>query len=158
MKIGGVALNHYDEYEKQIKTVNNNIKYYQLLITACNDPCQKIMYENLLNDEISRYYQLYNQYLLKNNMNTNEGYEISKSNMRQFTVEELSLYDGSNGRPAYVAVNGIVYDVSLEATWGGGTHFSMYAGHDLTSKFNACHVGRTEALRNLPQIGLLISS
>ena len=87
------------------------------MMAASNDPCQKILYENLLNNEKEKYYQLYYQYQLKNYM----------------TTEELSHYDGSKGRPAYVAVNGIVYDVSLEATWGGGTHFSLYSGQDLSS-------------------------
>ena len=124
------------------------------MMAASNDPCQKILYENLLNNEKEKYYQLYYQYQLKNYMTKNN--EIYKSDLRQFTTEELSHYDGSKGRPAYVAVNGIVYDVSLEATWGGGTHFSLYSGQDLSSQFAACHGGRTETLRNLPQVGLLI--
>ena len=37
----------------------------------------------------------------------------------QFTVDELAQYDGSAGKPAYVAVSGIVYDVSVQSTWGG---------------------------------------
>lgn len=74
---------------------------------------------------------------------------------RVFTIEELAQYDGSNGKSAYVAMNGIVYDVGLEATWGGGTHFALYAGKDLTNQFNSCHDGRLEVLRKLPQIGVL---
>jgi cytochrome b involved in lipid metabolism len=29
-----------------------------------------------------------------------------------FTTEELAKYDGKNNQPAYIAVDGIVYDVS----------------------------------------------
>ncbi len=32
--------------------------------------------------------------------------------MRKFTREELKKYDGKNGRPAYIAYKGKVYDVS----------------------------------------------
>ena len=72
----------------------------------------------------------------------------------EFTIEELSKYDGRDGRPAYVAVNGIVYDVSNEATWGGASHFGLIAGKDLTSAFNGCH-GRIEVLSKLPKVGVI---
>lgn len=72
-----------------------------------------------------------------------------------FTIEELSRYDGSNGKPAYIAVNGIVYDVSKEPTWEGAEHFNMKAGTDLTEQFNSCH-GEVELLHNLPMVGMLI--
>jgi len=39
---------------------------------------------------------------------------------KEFTLEELSQYDGSNGKPAYVAIEGVVYDLSKELTWAGG--------------------------------------
>ena len=32
--------------------------------------------------------------------------------MRKFTKETLSNYNGKNGRPAYIAFNGTVYDVT----------------------------------------------
>lgn len=72
-----------------------------------------------------------------------------------FTLEELSQNDGGNGRPAYVAVNGIVYDVSNEIRWGGGTHFGLYAGHNLTTEFIGCHNGMFDILDNLIKIGIL---
>ncbi|MDF2677785.1 MAG: hypothetical protein K0Q97_2112 [Bacillota bacterium] len=147
-------MNYNNDYQMLLKC-ENNIRYYQQMIATNNDPCQRIMYENMLNKEKNRYYQIYNQ--LKNNMSSIEENGIYKSDIKQFTIEELSQYDGSNGKPAYVAVNGIVYDVSIEATWGGGTHFSMYAGQDLSAQFNGCHGGRIEILRNLPRVGFLIS-
>ena len=36
---------------------------------------------------------------------------------RAFTLEELAKYNGKDGNPAYVAVNGIVYDVTNNAAW-----------------------------------------
>lgn len=75
---------------------------------------------------------------------------------KEFTLEELNKYDGSNGRPAYVAVNGTVYDVSYEATWGGGgTHFGLYSGKDLSSEFRGCHKDVMEILNTLPKIGTI---
>jgi predicted heme/steroid binding protein len=84
-----------------------------------------------------------------------EGTEAVPDAQRVFTIEELSKYNGSGGQPAYVSVNGIVYDVSMEKRWGGGTHFSMIAGKNLTMNFNACHGGNIQVLKNLPQVGIL---
>lgn len=39
-----------------------------------------------------------------------------------FTLEELKNYDGKEGRKAYIAVDGVVYDVTNVAAWQGGTH------------------------------------
>ena len=61
---------------------------------------------------------------------------------RLFTLEELSSYNGRNGNPAYVAVNGVVYDVTNNAAWGGATHFGLTAGTDVTSRFASCHAGQ----------------
>ncbi|HEX3023310.1 MAG TPA: cytochrome b5 domain-containing protein [Lachnospiraceae bacterium] len=74
---------------------------------------------------------------------------------RVFTIEELAQFDGSNGKPAYVAIQGIVYDVNLEPTWGGGTHFSLFAGKDLTDFYLGCHQGNLNAVRKLPIVGRL---
>lgn len=74
---------------------------------------------------------------------------------KQFTLEELAQFDGSGGKPAYVAVGGTVYDVSVQGAWGGGTHFGLYAGKDLTAHFQACHDNDT-ILNALPKVGVLI--
>ncbi|APH22327.1 TPA: cytochrome b5 domain-containing protein [Clostridium botulinum] len=74
---------------------------------------------------------------------------------KEFTLEELKKYDGSNGNPAYAAVSGIVYDVSYEATWAGGTHFGLYSGKDLSNEFLGCHKGMAEILNKLPKVGTI---
>lgn len=134
---------------------HRNLIQYQQLIDESKDPCQRMWYQNMLNLEQNKYYQLYYDFQQKANA-SNKASTVYKSELKQFTVEELSQYNGSMGNPAYVAVNGIVYDVSLEPTWGGGTHFAMYAGQDLTNQFNGCHGGRIEALSKLPRVGYLM--
>ncbi|MEL7646643.1 MAG: cytochrome b5 domain-containing protein [Sedimentibacter sp.] len=143
------------EYLQMMNTCNN-IEYCKRMIALSSDPRQITLYENLLMKEIDRYNQLYRRITgAQNHVRSNE-IEVELPDQKKFTLEELSQYDGSGGRPAYVAVNNVVYDVSLEATWGGGTHFSLYAGKDLTDLFNACHRGMTDVLRNLPQVGVLV--
>jgi len=53
-----------------------------------------------------------------------------------FTLDELKTYDGQNGNPAYVAVSGIVYDVTNVKGWNNGSHQGMTAGTDLTSEMS----------------------
>lgn len=52
---------------------------------------------------------------------------------RRFSEMELRAYHGERGQPAYIAYNGVVYDVSDAPNWRGGMHRNMhYAGLDLT--------------------------
>jgi predicted heme/steroid binding protein len=54
---------------------------------------------------------------------------------RTFTLEELSLFDGKSGRPAYVGYRGNVYDVTGSFHWKDGTHWAVHhAGCDLTEE------------------------
>lgn len=71
-----------------------------------------------------------------------------------FTLQELSKYDGKNGNPAYIAVNGIVYDVTNNAAWAAATHFGLTAGKDLSSEFASCHAGQP-ILSKLKVVGKL---
>jgi len=49
------------------------------------------------------------------------------------TREELAACDGREGRPAYVAVNGKIYDFTASKLWPAGDHMKQHqAGQDLT--------------------------
>jgi len=39
--------------------------------------------------------------------------------MKEFDFEDLSDFDGKNGKPAYIAHGGKVYDVSQSGLWEG---------------------------------------
>ncbi len=50
---------------------------------------------------------------------------------KTFTVEELAGFDGSKGNKAYVAIDGIVYDVTNISSWKNGRHKrGLRAGRD----------------------------
>ncbi len=52
---------------------------------------------------------------------------------KTYTREELAEFDGKDGKPAYVAVDGVVYDVSGSALWRDGNHVRAHdAGADLS--------------------------
>lgn len=73
---------------------------------------------------------------------------------REFTMEELSQYDGRNGNPAYASIEGIVYDMSNEPAWSRGMHFEMAAGKDLTKEFSSYN-GMIKILDNAPRVGVI---
>jgi predicted heme/steroid binding protein len=51
-----------------------------------------------------------------------------------YTREALSHFDGKEGRPAYVAYEGKVYDVTSSLMWQDGDHEGEHlAGADLTA-------------------------
>ena len=70
------------------------------------------------------------------------------------TLAQLAKYDGLNGKPSYVSINGIVYDVSGFMSWTGGIHFGVPAGNDATENFMTCH-GASKTLDNFPKVGVL---
>jgi predicted heme/steroid binding protein len=72
---------------------------------------------------------------------------------RQFTVNELGQYDGKEGRPAYVAFKGRVYDATNSRLWKGGKHGAIHvAGADLTEAFAKAPHGE-EVFARLPILG-----
>jgi predicted heme/steroid binding protein/YHS domain-containing protein len=77
---------------------------------------------------------------------------------RVFTIDELKKYNGKNGMPAYVAVDGIVYDLTGVKPWSGGHHMMMHnAGQDLTDAFKnkAPKKIHAHALDKRPKVGVL---
>ena len=72
-----------------------------------------------------------------------------------FTKEQLSEYDGQNRNKIYIAVDGIVYDVTDKDTWSGGRHYGVAAGKDLTNYFNNCHKNQRDILNKLEIVGRL---
>jgi predicted heme/steroid binding protein len=76
--------------------------------------------------------------------------------MQNFTRQELAAYDGKNGRPAYVAYNGKVYDVTESFLWEDGDHQSSHtAGADLSDEMGDAPHG-PDMLDDFPVVGLLV--
>ncbi len=78
--------------------------------------------------------------------------------MRRFTLEDLKRFDGKDGRKAYVACSGLVYDVSESFLWRGGNHQGLHeAGRDLTEFLKEAPHGE-DILKRFPVIGYLEES
>lgn len=115
--------------------------------------------EWLANQAITSYHALPSQTAVAGSSGTFNQLQIppiTQPNQRTFTIGELATFDGKNGRPAYVAVNGIVYDVTNNRAWAAATHFGLTAGKDYTQEFASCHAGQQSILATLPVVGRLV--
>ena len=75
---------------------------------------------------------------------------------KEFTREQLSRFDGKEGRSAYFAYRGKVYDVAKSFLWIGGRHQALHqAGQDLTGVLDTAPHGE-DLLKRVPVIGRLI--
>lgn len=74
-----------------------------------------------------------------------------------FTLADLQQnYTGKNNQPAYIAIDGIVYDITYEAAWAGGSHFGIQAGEDVSDALNSCHSqNKEEIINRLIPVGTL---
>ena len=116
-------MNKYDD--KYFQERFNKINYYKNLIVATSQFRQKPYLKEALEELCNELYI---------------AIEFNKPTERkEFTLEELSIYDGRENRPAYVAISGTVYDVTSVEAWKSGMHAGLKAGTDLTKEYNECH-------------------
>jgi predicted heme/steroid binding protein len=74
---------------------------------------------------------------------------------RRLTRRELSRYNGKNGVPAYIACEGLVYDVTGSFLWPEGEHQAFHAaGADLTASLHEAPHG-AGVLAHLSIVGTL---
>jgi len=72
-----------------------------------------------------------------------------------FTAETLAQYNGQNGNPAYIAVDGKVYDVTDVPQWRNGSHFGRFqAGVELTEEIKTISPHGVSKLDSVPIVGL----
>jgi len=77
---------------------------------------------------------------------------------KKFTLEELKKYDGRDGRPAYIAFKGKVYDVTDSYLWIDGDHQGQHvAGKDLTKEIDLAPHGE-ETLERVKLVGVVVSA
>ncbi len=76
--------------------------------------------------------------------------------IREFTVEDLGRYDGLDGSPSFVGLQGKVYDVSKSFLWKDGRHQATHqAGTDLTDALGQAPHG-LDLLEKFPVVGVLV--
>ncbi|MHC1786554.1 MAG: cytochrome b5 domain-containing protein [Christensenellales bacterium] len=75
----------------------------------------------------------------------------------ELTLEELKAFNGKNGARAYVAVDGVIYDVTDSAAWKNGDHNGFEAGNDLTVQIKTVSPHGISKLANVVEVGKLVT-
>lgn len=79
--------------------------------------------------------------------------DVAATPIVSLTAEELAAYNGQDGMPAYVAVDGKVYDVTDVPAWQGGIHQGQYeAGQDLSEIIHDQSPHGVSVLEDLPVV------
>ncbi len=83
--------------------------------------------------------------------------DISKGK-QDLTIEELHSFDGKEGRPAFIAYNGKIYDVTKSKLWKEGSHARKHqAGRDLSDALKTAPHAEDKILA-MPEVGKLIAA
>jgi predicted heme/steroid binding protein/uncharacterized membrane protein len=74
------------------------------------------------------------------------------------TLDGLCQFDGKDGKPAYIAYKGVIYDVTGSKLWKNGSHVTKHAaGNDLTKLLDSAPHGEDKVL-SFPRVGNLLSA
>ncbi len=125
-------------YEEKFQNINN----LKNLMSSSNDKDDYNNYKEKLRLEIeilSRYTRM-----------------LEQDDVLKMNKEELRKYTGDNGTSKYVAVDGIIYDLTNAPQLEYAPHCQIVGGTDATKMFNECHGYDYDILDKLPKIGILI--
>lgn len=56
------------------------------------------------------------------------------TDLPQYTIAQLALRNGQDKPQIWVAVDGVIYDVSQSRLWRDGKHYEHWAGQDLSDE------------------------
>ncbi|MDO4535983.1 MAG: cytochrome b5 domain-containing protein [Clostridium perfringens] len=128
-------MNFYEEKFEEINRLKD-------LMTSSNTKEDYNKYKSLLEKELI-HINKYNRMLQQDGVVT-------------MNREELRHYTGDNGTRKYVAVNGIIYDLTDTPQLEYAPHCQIVGGTDVTKMFSNCHGDDYEILEKLPKVGILI--
>ena len=63
-----------------------------------------------------------------------ENPNLKAEELPAFTRSQLALRNGQDKPQVWVALNGVIYDVTLSRLWRNGKHYEHWAGQDLTDE------------------------
>ena len=73
---------------------------------------------------------------------------------KEYTLKELREFNGKNGKVAYIAYKGKVYDLTNSELWRDGDHLGHAAGQDLTEEMEIAPHGE-EVIERMRIVGVL---
>lgn len=83
---------------------------------------------------------------------------VSSAVQKTFTAAELAKFDGQNGNAAYIAVDGVVYDVTNVSQWKNGLHRGgqFKAGVDVSAIFKSQSPHGNSIFSGVPVVGTFV--
>jgi len=81
---------------------------------------------------------------------------VATDSTKNLTLEELAKYNGKNGMPAYVAADGVIYDVTGIEAWKSGKHKGGSVGTDISNKIKSSPHGAA-VLKKRKVVGKLVT-
>ena len=88
---------------------------------------------------------------------TTDGQTTAATTEQTFTLEQLAQFDGQNGNKAYIAVDGVVYDVTDVAVWDHKQHAGKFtAGQDYSAELKSQAPHSASMLSQAKRIGVLV--
>jgi len=129
----------------------------QRIDTIKTDLADQDLRNELLKTVLTRYTELQ---MLSFDASKQKNSEINTSasevELKKFNLEELKQFNGQTGKPAYLAFEGKVYDVTDSSSWQGGDHKGAHqAGKDLTEAIKIAPHNK-EVFSKVKQIGNLV--
>lgn len=76
----------------------------------------------------------------------------------ELTLEELKEFNGQDGKDAYIAVDGIIYDITDSPLWKNGEHNNFSAGNDLTEEIKNVSPHGVANLERVPEVGRIVEN
>lgn len=141
----------YINMDQYIYELYKEAEYYKYNMMRANTFDHEIFYRNSLIEKLRELSDLLeDDFKVSSNLSS----QVSESRQQEFTLAQLAQYNGANGNPSYVAISGIVYDVSNFLSWSGGYHFGVSAGTDATENFSTCHRA-SNIIGKLPKVGVV---
>ncbi len=151
-----------DDLLRQIDTLLGEVYYMLDLLSNQLSEESRSTLLNRVRSHISRLWDFINLLAQENNPLVQQAFAMQPDNQAPannqapiVSQEQLKVNDGKEGTPAYVAVNGIVYNMTDVPSWAAASHFGMSAGQDLTEEFLACHANQAIILSRLQEVGRL---
>lgn len=74
----------------------------------------------------------------------------------ELTLEELKEFNGKDGKEAYVAVDGVIYDVTNSSRWKNGEHNDFLADNDLSEEIKDIYPHGIKVLERMPVVGKIV--
>ncbi|GKU26112.1 cytochrome b5 domain-containing protein [Clostridium folliculivorans] len=134
----------------------NKINFYKkmILLSTKENSLGLIKDIERLTIQIEGILEYYKEKNTEKQVEKDNGETVFSFRTREFTMKELSSYNGLGDNHAYIAVNGTVYDITGEVALNQIVAAGFRPGTDLSEQFNSGKLNK-QLLNNTRIVGVL---